>query len=77
MVAPLVVTCPRCGSAVEWTPEARWRPFCSERCKLIDLGAWASGTYRIPVAQAPEPGEIDAARDTGVDSSGTDDPRSD
>jgi len=28
--------------------DARWRPFCSERCKLLDLAAWADGTYRVP-----------------------------
>jgi endogenous inhibitor of DNA gyrase (YacG/DUF329 family) len=33
---------------VPWHPESRYRPFCSERCKLIDLGAWATGQYRIP-----------------------------
>ena len=52
-----VVPCPQCGKAVEWTPASRWRPFCSERCKLIDLGAWATGAYRIPLAESPEPGE--------------------
>jgi uncharacterized protein len=44
-----VVACPSCGKTVEWTPAAVWRPFCSERCKLIDLGAWASDQYRVPV----------------------------
>lgn len=52
-----VVPCPHCGKAVEWTPESRYRPFCSERCKLIDLGAWASERYRIPTQQTPEGGE--------------------
>jgi endogenous inhibitor of DNA gyrase (YacG/DUF329 family) len=32
-------------------PENVWRPFCSERCKLIDLGAWASERYRVPVIE--------------------------
>jgi uncharacterized protein len=49
-----IVACPRCGARVEWTPAARWRPFCSERCKVIDLGAWASEAYRIPTAAAPD-----------------------
>lgn len=31
----------------EYGPGNRWRPFCSERCKRIDLGAWASEQYRI------------------------------
>ena len=56
MAAPRVVPCPQCGKPVEWTPASRWRPFCSERCKLIDLGAWATGAYRIPVAESPESG---------------------
>ena len=57
MAAPRIVPCPQCGKTVEWTSSSRWRPFCSERCKLIDLGAWATGAYRIPVAQPPESGE--------------------
>jgi len=48
------VACPQCGAAVAWTPASRWRPFCSERCKLIDLGAWASERYRVPVAERPD-----------------------
>jgi uncharacterized protein len=31
-----------------------WRPFCSERCKLVDLGRWLTGGYRIPVEPVPE-----------------------
>jgi endogenous inhibitor of DNA gyrase (YacG/DUF329 family) len=34
------VKCPTCQVEVTWTPEQHWRPFCSERCKLIDLGSW-------------------------------------
>ena len=47
------VTCPQCAKTVDWTPENRFRPFCSERCKLIDLGAWASESYRAPVVEDP------------------------
>ncbi|MDR1162211.1 MAG: DNA gyrase inhibitor YacG [Candidatus Accumulibacter sp.] len=43
-----VVRCPQCGGESLWSPDNRFRPFCSERCKLIDLGAWASDSYRIP-----------------------------
>ena len=43
------IRCPQCGGESLWSPENRWRPFCSERCKLIDLGAWASEEYRVPV----------------------------
>ena len=35
-------------------PENRHRPFCSERCRQIDLGAWAAGEYRVPVVEEPE-----------------------
>jgi endogenous inhibitor of DNA gyrase (YacG/DUF329 family) len=45
------VRCPQCGGEAPWSPENPYRPFCSERCKLIDLGAWASETYRVPVQE--------------------------
>ena len=48
---PRVVICPTCGTHVFWTTENVWRPFCSERCKLIDLGAWAMERYRVPVVE--------------------------
>ena len=44
---PLLVDCPACSKKTEYSPGNRWRPFCSERCKRIDLGAWASEQYRI------------------------------
>ncbi len=34
------VKCPTCGKELEWSKSNPYRPFCSERCKLIDLGAW-------------------------------------
>ena len=61
------VACPTCGKSVLWALENAWRPFCSERCKLIDLGAWAAEKYRVPVTESndqPEdaaPGEPPAA----------------
>ena len=42
-----VVECPTCGAPVEWSVKSANRPFCSERCKLIDLGAWASEEHAI------------------------------
>jgi endogenous inhibitor of DNA gyrase (YacG/DUF329 family) len=45
---PIVVSCPTCNRPVVWSEASKWRPFCSERCKLIDLGAWASGQRAIP-----------------------------
>jgi endogenous inhibitor of DNA gyrase (YacG/DUF329 family) len=38
---------------VEWSTSNRFRPFCSERCRMIDLGAWASEDYRVPDVVAP------------------------
>jgi endogenous inhibitor of DNA gyrase (YacG/DUF329 family) len=49
--AAKTVTCPTCNQPAEWSPANRWRPFCSERCKLIDLGQWASEKYRVPVVE--------------------------
>ena len=51
MTAQRTVACPTCGAPVPWTPESKFRPFCSERCKTIDLGAWANESYRIPVVE--------------------------
>ena len=48
------VACPRCGQPVRWTSASRFRPFCSERCKMVDLGAWASEQYRVSGEQHPE-----------------------
>ena len=42
------VNCPTCEAPVEWGPQSPSRPFCSERCKLIDLGAWAAEEHSIP-----------------------------
>ena len=42
-----IVRCPICRSEVLWE-ENPHGPFCSERCRLIDLGAWAEGKYRVP-----------------------------
>jgi endogenous inhibitor of DNA gyrase (YacG/DUF329 family) len=40
-----------------------WRPFCSERCKTIDIGAWASERYRVKTSETPESGDTTADRD--------------
>jgi endogenous inhibitor of DNA gyrase (YacG/DUF329 family) len=51
------VRCPTCGRALEWSG-APFRPFCSERCRLIDLGGWLSEQRVIPgdsAAAAEEP----------------------
>ncbi len=44
------VRCPTCGKPAQFTPENKYRPFCSERCAILDLGAWADEKYKVPVA---------------------------
>jgi hypothetical protein len=44
----LTVKCPGCQKEVLWSTDSPDRPFCSERCKLIDLGEWADGNRIIP-----------------------------
>jgi len=46
--SPLTLACPTCKKTVEWSDAFPHRPFCSERCRLIDLGEWASEGHRIP-----------------------------
>lgn len=48
------VTCPTCGGDSIYGPSNPYRPFCSERCKQIDLGAWASESFRVPTEAAPD-----------------------
>ncbi|NMC72823.1 MAG: DNA gyrase inhibitor YacG [Geobacteraceae bacterium] len=49
----MVVACPLCGKKNEWKGNP-FRPFCSERCKMVDLGAWAGEEYRIPGDRADD-----------------------
>jgi len=48
---PLTLDCPNCKKVVIWSDEFPYRPFCSHRCKLIDLGEWANESYRVPVSE--------------------------
>ena len=50
-----IAACPRCGASTRLDPQNPWRPFCSERCKLIDLGDWMSGRYALPVQEEGAP----------------------
>ena len=52
-----LVRCPTCGKIVPWIASSQWRPFCSERCRMIDLGTWAGGGYAIPAddGDVPDP----------------------
>ena len=49
-----LVACPGCGGDSVYAPSNPFRPFCSERCRNIDLGAWASENFRIPERDLPE-----------------------
>jgi len=53
--APRTVSCPSCRAPVAWTEASRFRPFCSERCRLIDFGAWVTESYRVPAVETDEP----------------------
>lgn len=49
---PPEAACPVCKAKVVWSGESPFRPFCSERCKLIDFGDWATEAHAIPGEQA-------------------------
>lgn len=51
------VKCPTCDREIEWSEASPFRPFCSERCRLIDLGAWLSEDHKIPGTELPDQGE--------------------
>lgn len=59
-MSELKVQCPTCQTEVLWGPQSPFRPFCSERCRLIDLGEWASESRRIADKQPIEAGIGDA-----------------
>ena len=55
--------CPSCNREVQWQTNP-FRPFCSERCKLLDLGKWVSDEYRVPGKPVPtEPSSEDENSD--------------
>jgi hypothetical protein len=51
---PPEVPCPRCRRITLFSPQNPWRPFCSERCKRADFGAWASESYRVEADAPPD-----------------------
>ena len=59
-ITPRLVTCPNCKKLTEYSTSNAFRPFCSQRCKMIDLGDWANENYKIPDNKPAEPDdEID------------------
>ena len=47
MTEVTTVKCPTCQTSVIWNEESKYRPFCSQRCRLIDLGEWAQEKYTV------------------------------
>ena len=58
----MILKCPRCGKETESTANP-FRPFCGERCQLIDLGKWLNGEYHIPARDTEEAGESTSGED--------------
>ena len=56
---PLEVACPQCRKKVLWHADNPYRPFCSKRCRLLDLGAWADESHRIAGEPAMDEGDLD------------------
>lgn len=50
------VNCPICSKSVPWSAESQYRPFCSKKCQLIDLGEWASEERKIETRETPAGG---------------------
>ncbi|WP_428420385.1 DNA gyrase inhibitor YacG [Methylibium sp.] len=59
-ISPRIVRCPGCGQRSEFAPANPYRPFCSERCKNGDLGAWANERYRVE-ASPPVDGDDESS----------------
>lgn len=55
-----MMKCPICKQPVAPRKENRAFPFCGERCRLIDLGKWLGGEYRVPTNEAPPEAPMDA-----------------
>lgn len=53
------IKCPQCGRLTFFSSENPFRPFCSERCRLLDLGQWADESYRIPIEQSNVSSELE------------------
>lgn len=61
------VKCPTCNKEVVWSNASKFRPFCCDRCRLIDLGEWASENHAIPAEPIPSTGEFPFSGDDDSD----------
>jgi endogenous inhibitor of DNA gyrase (YacG/DUF329 family) len=59
LVGERSVHCPACGGKSRYAPDNPSRPFCSERCRNLDLGAWAAESYRVGSPSIADAGDID------------------
>ena len=57
-----IVNCPQCGGPSRYEATNAYRPFCGERCRNIDLGAWATEAYRVPAPDTDPLSELDDPR---------------
>ncbi|HXW84174.1 MAG TPA: DNA gyrase inhibitor YacG [Candidatus Binataceae bacterium] len=57
--------CPTCKKPVDLSARTRFRPFCSERCRLVDLGHWAAEDYKVEGGPAPDTEHRDDSRKRG------------
>ena len=64
-----IVKCPTCQKSVEWSASSTYRPFCSKRCRLIDLGEWASEKHAIPAEPIPSTDDLPFPIDSDADNS--------
>lgn len=55
------VNCPQCKKSVDWVPKSLYRPFCSKRCQLIDLGQWADEEHKINASSSVDSLNSDAS----------------
>jgi len=58
-----LIKCPQCNADFDVSIPSNYKPFCSERCKLIDLGAWADGSYSIPAEDSPMSEQVTGAQE--------------
>ena len=63
LATPRIVKCPACGGRSAYAESNPHRPFCSERCRNNDLGAWAAEGYRVPATRQTEEGDAEEPGD--------------
>ncbi len=62
----LRVRCPQCGREVIYSPDNPFRPFCSEACRIIDLGAWASEEHKVAGEPVNQDEDADLLQDPAL-----------